>query len=149
MMISPGNSDQLLGRATREGERNSRGPGAGRPRSAARVRAEERAGAEPFAAEARTPPDPPARLPVPPRPVTTEAGRLEASAGVPTAGGWFPVGEGMFSQYWLLALTVACEQAAPGWSAAAGTACASAAAQAHNRHSSELLGPLTTESRPC
>jgi hypothetical protein len=138
----------------RVGDRTALGPGAGSARRPARVRVGEAVRAETFVGTEplvvaepravldplRAVLDPLLELPPPPRLLTTEGGRLEASAAVPGPGVCPPVEDGMFSQYWLLALAVEFEQGPPGWlDDAAYAFWASGAAQATTRTRSGCL----------
>jgi hypothetical protein len=129
-IISPGKSDQSLGRAALPAvSRSAGGLGAGRARSPARVRWLWGLPLGLLIADR-------SRLAV-------EEGRRLARTGVPGPAAFPPVADGMFSQYWLTALTVGFEQGAPGWlDAAADTSGASSTAAATSRQSSACL-PLS------
>jgi hypothetical protein len=129
-MIRPGKSDQPLGRDAFPAVRSSAGAlGAGRARRPLRVRW---LGGLPrgllIADRSR---------------LAVEEGRVLARTGDPGPAAFPPVAEGMFSQYWLAALTVGLEQGAPGWpDAAADTSGVSSAAAATSTQSSACL-PLS------
>src|SRR5205823_10682054 len=134
-MISPEKSDTLLEPAGLVGATATRGPAAGRLRSAARVFAGALSRRAWCSAPPNLPPDAPLEgFPAPPIRLSTEAGSVPPRLGPPDCALCPPRGEGTTSQYWLIALTVGFEQGAPGWpAAAAGTSGMSSAAPAQRQ----------------
>jgi hypothetical protein len=158
-IMRPENSDAVLGRGDTVPAKGTRDVGAGSVRRAWRVRAESdvRAAAE-CAPDALgvdpRPPDPPdepdAPAPPPRSAATSAGGRCLASAGVPGSASPPPVADGMSSQYWFCALTVAFEQGLPGCvAAAAGTAPTSTAPAASARQSSAFRVLINTAPGAC
>src|SRR5207302_10966030 len=116
----PDHSDELLAPACLVRPNGSRGLGAGSERSCARAGSERSCARVRAAAAARLRERPCRRptaapgVPLEPRKrVKIERGRRPASAGVPGPASCPPLADGMISQYWLYALTVAAEQGEP------------------------------------
>jgi hypothetical protein len=125
---SPGISAQPLDRAIEWPGKKTRGPGAGSASSPARTRrvaccerVAPAGGPLPLVAAACAPPravPAPAAPYVPRRRFTTPGDNRAPSAGVPTPTTDPPAADGMFSQYWLAALTFGSEHGEPGWTEA-------------------------------